>query len=97
MISSKSGSMGAANATVGPVSMINANVSAVVSGVFVGTIALQCCPTGAAANWVTVGTPLTAPGVISVQGLAGDLQFQLVCTAYTSGSASAYLAACPTS
>jgi hypothetical protein len=77
--------------------MINPNVTAVVSGVFVGTIALQCCQTGVAANWVTVGTPLTAPGVISVPGLAGDLQFQLVCTAYTSGAANGYIAACPTS
>jgi hypothetical protein len=97
MISSKSGSMAALNATVGPVSMLNANVAAIVAGVFVGTVALQCCQTGVAANWVTVGTPLTAPGVIQVTGLAGDLQFQLVCSAYTSGTAAAYLAACPTS
>lgn len=97
MISSKKGSMAAANATVGPVSMINANVTAIISGTFTGSISLQASPTGAAASWVTLGSPLTAPGAITANNLAGDLQFQLVMTAFTSGSAAAYLAACPTS
>lgn len=97
MITSASGNMAANNAAVGPIGMLNANVSAFVSGTFVGTITLQASPTGGAASWVTIGTPLTAPGAILVNNLAGDLQFRLLCTPYTSGTAAAYLAACPTS
>lgn len=97
MISQKSGTLTAANATIGTVGMLNPDVTALISGTFVGTVALQASPTGAAPNWSTIGTPLTAPGIIQASHLAGDLQFQLVCTAFTSGTINGYVAACPSS
>lgn len=98
LLSSATGSMAAANAVVGPVAMLNSNVTAIISGTFVGTVQLQVRQTGnSGAAWENLGSSVTAPGVVQISGLAGDLQYQLVMTAYTSGTASAYLAACPSS
>lgn len=98
MISQVSGALGALNATVGPASMLNPDVTLLVTGTFTATVALQVRQNGnAAAPWLTIGTPLTAAGEVAFSHLAGDLEFQAVCTAYTSGSAAVYLAACPSS
>lgn len=97
MITTASGTMGALNAVVGLTKALNPNVSAFVSGTFVGTISLQAIPNGnSGVGWVTIGS-LTAPGTISVPNMAGDLSFQLIMSSYTSGSALAYLASCPSS
>jgi hypothetical protein len=77
--------------------MMNANVSVLVSGTFVGTVVLQALPTRSSTTWVNIGTSLTAAGTILANNLAGDFQFRVLCSAYTSGTATVYLAACPTS
>jgi hypothetical protein len=54
----------------------------------VGTIALQVRPAGGSANtWVTIGTPVTATGIISPGIIYGDCEFRAFCSAYTSGNA----------
>ena len=93
-----SGNLGAANATLpnvagGAPGFPNMNITALVWGTFVGTVALQISKAGGTPNWVTVGTPLTAPGTIQANGLSGDLVWQLICTAYTSGTANCYASA----
>lgn len=93
--SSVNANLSANGAATETVSMLNPIVTAMVTGTFVGTAALQARPTGSGAAWITLGSPLTAPGAVSTT-MAGDVEFRIACTAYTSGTIAAYLAVAPT-
>lgn len=73
-------------------------------GVFVATVQLQARPTGNAALPFEPITPIgaasanmTTAGMYSFQVMGGDWEFQLVCTAYTSGTVNAALGLSPNS
>ena len=73
-------------------------------GVFVGTVQLQARPTGNTALAFEPITPIgagsanmTAAGVYAFQVMGGDWEFQVVCTAFTSGTINAALGLSPNS
>lgn len=87
-----SGTIGALNGTVGPLSAFNGAPSLFVDGTtgsLVGTIQLQARPAGGSANsWAPIGgAGVTATGAISPGVIYGDLEFRAICSAYTSGNA----------
>jgi hypothetical protein len=96
LISQISGSISALNGVVGPVQMLNASVLALISGTFVGTMETQVRQSVSTdpTAWVSLGD-LTAPGYVGKMDFPGDLQFRVICTAYTSGTANVYLATAP--
>lgn len=85
---------GAAAATAGPstASAFNGIPTLFVDGVtgtLVGTIQLQARPAGGSANsWAPLGgAGLTATGAITPGVVAGDCEFRVFCSAFTSGTA----------
>lgn len=95
------GNAGALNAVVGEIQMANCQATLYVAGTFVGTLTLQARPSGLGGAWAPV-TPIgqaasgiTSPAVYSFPPMAGDWEFQVQMTAYTSGTANVTLSAGP--
>lgn len=88
------GSAIAEDDAIGPVMQINAIVSAYVMGTFEATLKLQARPTGDPdLDWQTIGDDITAPGIVTAGPIAGDYEYRLLCTAFTSGTVDAYISA----
>lgn len=96
-VTQATGPLGALNATVGPVAMANCKPTVYLDAGLTGTIQLQARPSTGVGGWqpiIPVGATaanITAPGLYAFPPLGGDWQFQIACTAYTSGSANATL------
>jgi hypothetical protein len=98
MLNAIQGTINAVNGTVGPVGMLNANATMLVTGTWVGSVALQARVRGDPNNaWALIATARSTNGISNVPGIAGDMEFRAVCTAYTSGTIICYVAASPSS
>lgn len=98
MLNSIQGTITANGGTVGPVGMLNANVTMLVTGTWAGSVALQARVCGDPNNaWALISTARTTNGISNVAGIAGDMEFRAVCTAYTSGTITVYIGASPSS
>lgn len=97
LVMSKSGTLAALNNTVGPLQLASAIATVFLDSGLTGTIQLMARPTGGVGNFqpvIPVGATsadITAPGLYAYPRLGGDLEFQIKCTAFTSGSATAEL------
>lgn len=97
-----SGSLAALNAVVGPAQMANGRVTLYLASGLTGTVQLQARPTGSPSAAFeplipsgTTSVNITAAGVYAFPPLAGDLEFQVACTAFTSGSGAVTLMLAP--
>lgn len=95
------GPLAAVNATVGPITYANGFVSLYLGGTFVGTVQVvansNLAPSGNV-PLIPLGATsanITAPGVYVFPRIAGDFSYEVLMTAFTSGTADAVLSACP--
>ena len=95
ILDQSSGSFGAVANATNTMQLANGYASMAVWGTFVGTIQLQARPagiTGAPFQALTATAPsggaanITAPGIWTFEALPGDWEYQVACTAYTSGT-----------
>lgn len=98
MLKQNTTSLSALNAATPPISMLNANATMLVTGTWVGSVALQARvagdPNGA---WALISTARSTNGISNVPGIAGDFQYRAVVTAWTSGTMVVTVAASPSS
>lgn len=98
---SKGGTLAALNSTIGPLQLANARPTLFLDAGLTGTVELMARPTGGVGNFqplIPIGAStagVTAGGVYAYPTLGGDFEFELACTAFTSGSAYAYLGLAP--
>lgn len=94
---SKGGTLAALNAAIGPLQLANSRATIFLDTGLTGSVELMARPTGGVGNFqplIPIGASaaaITTAGVYAYPPLGGDFEYQLACTAFTSGSAYAYL------
>lgn len=95
-VASVSGNLTAASgagSTLGPIQMANCKATIYLSGTFTATAQVQARPAGIGGTFqpmtpIGASTPnLTAGGIYAFPPMGGDWEFQVACTAFTSGPA----------
>ena len=103
-VASVSGNLTAASgagSTVGPMQMANCKACLYLGGTFSGTVQVQARPAGLGGTFepiIPIGASaanITAVGVYAFPPMGGDWEFQVACTAFTSGSGAVTLSAGP--